>query len=832
MTSNSNHFKKLLLPLAVSATLAACGGGGGGGGSSASTTVGGGTNKGIIKGGIVNAYAFAVKDDGTIDKGTMVATETTTDSKGKYTLTLNSNYQEGDAIYIEITAADGTVMVCDLVNCDIGTTTYAFGQDYPLDKDTFSMSAVLPKATKGEGVSVNVTPLTNAAAALAAKSVHEEDIDPSSAASISNGKVANALGIPGGSIISQGIVDLTDPESVNAADADTLSYNLKAAAVVQAGKGTGTVEDALSNFTEQFSDIGLAKNDGGSPDANLTLAEIFAAADQILDKVDDNEEVNAGEGSALKQSGSDIGAEKTVAENSEDTTPSQGEAPTDIELTGLPATKAFVRQIRNLANANISTTKGQDNFADEAQLVSDTIDGEAEATTFVLALGMEALGEAVAFLEENKGDEPQSLEDYEYLDQNTGLTVVVNFNKDTEELKLEIADAKVSFTSVDEYEVITSSDPEVSDSEPVGQKAVAAEPTTEPVEVTLSLTAHNQSVLDIDDQGDNLPDDQEDGTSYTAQSTANIDFALFGSSTAGDTSFEITENSVLSGSLVYNEDYEYYENDDEHGRIQKGDVTATDLKAKLEASLTNGDAKFVGSFEISLGDAKFVYDESTNDQHVASEVEDDGWQTTGIDDVIKHNLTANDLSIVLSGEFSNASDSLLATLSLSASNFYEECTYTETDNWDGKDDAETSECSEETESKFVSASVSLIFTLNLDGVDDDAEVKLSGMRTGLEDGTLDIDLSYNGNSLSLDFDSEKDTTTETTTEDENETTRIISRSFTVTNHNGVKLVLTETYDEEDNGTVTGKISHGGEQYATVDEEGIVRYTDETFESAL
>lgn len=126
--------------------------------------------------------------------------------------------------------------------------------------------------------------------------------------------------------------------------------------------------------------------------------------------------------------------------------------------------------------------------------------------------------------------------------------------------------------------------------------------------------------------------------------------------------------------------------------------------------------------------------------------------------------------------------------------------------------------------------------MSIDGIDDEVELDALIQRDGLESGVASIDLSYGGNQLDFDFNSD-DIVEETVLEGEAIETETTTITATLTNHNGVTLTMTEvktdhfTDDSNDSSVATGVISHEGEEFATVTDEGIVTFSDGTFVTA-
>ncbi len=385
--------------------LAACGSGGGGGGGDTGSaagsgdTLGGTSSKGIIQGGVVNAYGFT--DGGEINRAVRIANQTITASDGSYQLALNENYQRGSAVLVEITASAGdapSMMICDLSVCQrdgSGNPTVSFGDVYPLNSN-FKMSSLVPDPT-GNTVA-NITPLTSAAAEIGIDRI-ANGAAPKAAAEAANTQVIDRLALPAGAKLTElPIVNIVDTAAVSAASAETLEYNLKAAAVVQAAlsaAGNGApVEDALRNFTEQFADRGVADNEGGFDTADVSMQEVLQEARKLVDTIQDSGEVDSTE---LHDTDLSLGNEALAAERSDNVTPSQGTAPSEVDADGVTAARSLVAQLRSLFIENGALTQGQNPFQSQLDLVDNSLNTDmmlvTEATTKALT-AMAAAAEA------------------------------------------------------------------------------------------------------------------------------------------------------------------------------------------------------------------------------------------------------------------------------------------------------------------------------------------------------------------------------------------------------------------------------------------------------
>ena len=744
--------------------LAACGGGGGGGGGAApSNNVGGTASKGIIIGGTVNAYAIAA--DGSVDRTTPLATPVVTAEDGTYSLTLNSSYVSGTAIFIEISAEDGATMRCDVTQCGaVDGTPVLFGDTYPL-ASTFTMAATLPKADTNS-VTVNVTPLTDIASKLTLQKV-VSGARPSDAALASNAQIANRLGITGG-LINQAIVDITNANAVNGATKDALDYNLKAAAAIAAilkDDPSLSLEDAVASLSNQFANGGIADKETTETTA-ITIEELLEEALAILNAVKAVEGVDADD-QELTGASTSITAAEADAEQNGDTTASQGDIPDDIGSEGLVATKAFVKQVRNLASAGI-ITENQEAFADEIELASEALAADGSTVAEALGLALNAIANAVA----------------EYEDA-----------EDTKPTSSTTDDVTVTITTAGDKETYS----------------VSQDVTVNETVVALVLTAANGTVIDED----NDEVENNDGSvTFTESGTANFDLTISGSATSSAARLSIDEGSALSGSLSFEDESIETETDNSYNETWDGSVSVQSAAASLSVTLaqTDGDnpVSFTGAMSIELdllSNTEMGEYDSTFDPSGYSDSEE-YTETTMIDG----------LDISLSGDFSDAAgNSLTATLAASLTNFDETCEGKDSYSYgqNGYNFSYFDECdTAETEQDYAMASLSIIFDIDLTGVADDINVNFSASRTGLETGEGSIKLSYGGKQLNLVYEGDD--------------------SVSLSNHNNVTLVLTET-EVDDETSVSGTINVGNEKFADVSDDSgavIVRYSDGSFESIM
>lgn len=750
-------FQKFLLPLAIAASLAACGSDSSK--STASNSVGGTTSKGIIIGGTVNAYPIAA--DGTVDRATPLAEPAVTAEDGTYSLTLNSSYTEGTPLFIEISAVDGTTMRCDIAECGtVNGTAVLFGDTYPLSS-TFTMAATLPQADSGS-VTVNVTPLTDIASQLTLQKV-ASGAQPSAAALASNAQIANRLGISGG-LISQAIVDITNADAVSSASKDALAYNLKAAAAIAAtlnGNSGLSLEDAVATLSNQFKNGGMADKETTASTA-VTIEELLEVALGLINTMNNNG-INSEE---LESADTDISAAELDAEQNGSTTASQGDIPDDLGSDGLIATKAFVKQVRDLANAGV-ITENQAAFADQVELAAQVFADDGDIVAEAMGLAINAIANAVAEYEDAEGTKPST-------STTDGITVSISVSGDTETYAI---------------------NQDVS----VGETTVA-----------LALSAVNGTIINEEDP--TTTENTDGSTTYESAGTASFDLSVSGSAESSSAKLSIEEGSSLNGSFSYSDESTETETLTSYNETWDDTVTVEDAAANLIVILSQkgGDnpVSFTGDMSIEL-DLLNYSDQGEYDNSFGEVNYSDSEEYT-------ETFMIDGLDITLSGEFSDSSNNVIsATLAASLSNIDESCESIDSyNNQNGFTYTFTYECEEETEQDYAMASLSIIFDINLTGVADDINVNFSANRTGLESGAGSLDLIYGGKQLNLAYEG--------------------GDSVTISNHNDVTLVLTET--EVDNETsVSGTISVDDEKFADVSDDSgaaLVRYSDGSFETLM
>jgi hypothetical protein len=808
--NKTNTAKKSTLPfkrnlsvaLISSSLLFACGGGSDSGGSVVAPTpmnITGTASKGLILGGAVTAYLINPLN-GT--KGAAVGTATTDATDGTYELTLDDSY-DGEALIIEITAVDGSEMKCDLSVCladDDDDVAITFGELYPLPTG-FELSAV-SSGTDSDEISINITPLTNLSTALALSKI-ADGADPAAAADSSNYQIADLLGLDG-DVTELPIVDLTDPTAINGATAEALNANLKSAAVVEAALSDSTagtsLEDALDSFVTQYVDSnGVADTEEG--DSSSVSLEEIAEASQVLANamVTELEGVNAEDDNIGTLNAALVAEEQAAAIG--DTVPTQGDVPDDLGSEGLIATKEFVSQVSEFSLA--AQLDGAETFENEISLAGDLASGDLDVNAEALALATAAIAEAIDYVLDTEVPTTPYIYESEY----GNITVVIGLSGDS-----------VTYT-VDQTLNIPDS---------------AGVATTSTINLVANA-ALTDAIVETESETDNP-------YSWTAVGTASIDFSISGSVSTDQTSITVNDGSNVIATLTVDEEEEEVGTSviqpqmySSYSETSSGEISLTGVDLGLSVTIAQegitDPISFTGDFNIAATLISLEYDEEYGYDQTSHT--DNGTEIINID-----GLTAS-----LSGMFSNSTDSLEASVAIAGSGIEETCTWDygssntvqlddgvqdNSDNHSGSDDCDLTG---ETASTYGSASINVRFSIEIDGLDD-VEVVAALERSGLESAVGSIDLTYGGNQLDFAFD-----TDEFIDEGESDSTIIKTMTATLTNHNDVVLTITDVEtdyvtgsDQSDTFVTTGVISHEGEQFAVVSDDGIVTFSDGTFVS--
>ncbi|WP_455210866.1 hypothetical protein [Kaarinaea lacus] len=256
--------KHSILMLLTIFTITACSGGGGGDTQPpADSRVNGAAVKGIIKGALIQVFKI---QDGQIASQPSVTTQTGND--GSYEFTLSGDYSGPVYIVLSDNDQNSATMTCDsAAGCDGG---YSFGEDMPLGD--VELTAVIHNVTGGSIRTAAVTPYTHMAAAYAQQlGFTSENI------AAANSKVGNMLGI--NNIVTSIPPDITNL-SEESLDSNAIKYALMSAAVAaiaqqQETATTNTVIQALAaSYTNNNGEL-LYFESVDDP-ATISLAEILS----------------------------------------------------------------------------------------------------------------------------------------------------------------------------------------------------------------------------------------------------------------------------------------------------------------------------------------------------------------------------------------------------------------------------------------------------------------------------------------------------------------------------------------------------------------------------
>lgn len=366
--------------VALGLVLAACGGGGGGGPTTGvSTSSSGIVSKGIVKQGLVKAEELDASGNPLRTLGTA-----TTDNSGQYSLSIADSYSGGPVLFT-LSADANTTMVCDVQpTCDKAGIT-PFGNDFNVSSyaPNFKLTALIGSVTKGEAVTVQITPFTHMAATHALTLLADAANTASAKAKVdaANSKVNILLG--GIDVLTTRPRDLS-----NAADLSAATSAEKAYAVLLSGIGQLALtdpaepglEDAIIKLGDSFKD-GKIKSDEGevADDAHYSLKELVDAA--------------KAQQSAQDLTGEDAGVllamdDDITAAAGDDISPEPSPNAGDPDII---KAKALVQQVRNWGQSFNELETPANAFADE-------IDAADAATRVFQDSGGQALGNAALVL--------------------------------------------------------------------------------------------------------------------------------------------------------------------------------------------------------------------------------------------------------------------------------------------------------------------------------------------------------------------------------------------------------------------------------------------------
>ena len=745
--------------------------GGGGGGSSAAdtpntTSISGTADKGIIAGGTVTAYPVV---NGLVERANPLGSDTT-DVNGEYAIVVPDSYN-GEPLVLEITTDGSAMMKCDLPSgCGVSASgPIAFGDDYALTDPSFVLQAMIPSALSS-AVAVNITPLTNIAAALA-QEILSSDLEASQIA-LANSQVADRFGITG-DLTEFAVIDVTDPVAVSAASDDVVEYAAISAAIIEAVQNDNpelSIEAAIESFAADYVEQGLAGN--ASNDATTDLTEILTAAQSVLSSVEEQDESNTLELASLSTK---LVADVIDAQLEEQDSFDKGAPSETAFTTELDQVKAFVAEWRDVATSIGSSEVSGVTVEALATTFSDQISASNLASSEDTAQVLEYLAISILAI-------GQAYEAFELDDTLTEFVFDAAPVLDSD-LFVEIASTEtVTVLSIDVADDVWGA-----------------------ISLSASLDA-NLSESDISNGQD------------TIAVNGSLDLVVEGSLTNNVVELRILEDSGFSvESIAFSETSSEAESEDSY----ESDLTETltvssitlGLNVELEELTTPNPVKFEGMLDASIAGLDYLAEQSYSYTYSSEPFSEEE----------KNQLTFEfaTVSLALGGDFSNMSgDRFSAALAIQgdASGVAFENLFTESINCNdsfGCDFVnETVTTADETEENFVAVGFTLSFSADLANTLDTATVTLSAERPGLEAIAASFDITYPGVQLSAEFDCS-----------------IAEESCmaALVNQDGVRAEIIT----DENGGVSGDIERGGSSYATIENRDIgmvIVYADGDFES--
>lgn len=402
-------YKKLYLPLLISA-LSACGGSSGSGDTGVTTTetvVTGTAIKGTIANAIVKAYKFVDGLPVALSTDELQDSNITTNTDGSYSLTV-LNYT--GPIKVELSVGADTTMICD---APAGCGSAVFGESIALATvdPGFTLSAISDVAEGSEGgVKVHVSALTHLAASLIES---ESAIAGEANAALvqeQSSIIANAFGITGS------LTELEPTKVESAADVsgedneDELRYGLINAGVMAALFSGET--DGVNVLSGKLAEIAtdLVANDGeflANQDEDegfeLAIVDVLEGAGETAAKAAELIEADT---TLLQPEGIDLSQLETNLDNQaiviEESAGADGRVEKEIEAPTagdeVAKAKAMVSDVRLFVNLFNEDKEG--NVIGQGEDYLELIDDagtmiEAEAASFLL---LAELGDAISEL--------------------------------------------------------------------------------------------------------------------------------------------------------------------------------------------------------------------------------------------------------------------------------------------------------------------------------------------------------------------------------------------------------------------------------------------------
>ncbi len=762
--------KKLGLTVAIATAMGitACGGGSGSSGSSSSgATVGGTASKGILIGGKVSAFLF---DSAGAPQTTSIATAIT-DAEGKYKLKIPAAHN-GKPLYIVVDDNAGTAtMKCDIVpSCDRDgnpeTTDdiTSFGETFTLDAGDLELSAVLPESTAS--VSINITPLTTVAAAvakstLAAGSLSVNDFNIKETVNNANSQVANRFGLTG-SITAQPVIDLTNSTKVGAAvSSEALKYAALNSAIVSAVQTDAAkkIGQAVKDFAADYSENGLTTK--ALTSSKTDLSEILASASSVITKVKERVTADLGESgatvvTALSSLGSSIDEDKDVAnavaasDDGDKGTPS----PT-ANATKLAKVKAFVEELRELGAVIDNSLIGSGESAQTVEALANNFEEQLDAAELAssddVGYSVEALGIAlsaiIAVYEDNFDLATGALNETSQIEDLAIETVVTHDGVGVKVIKV---NGVVTLSVVQVISVADELDNEHSVSVDIAANVTKLQFTD-----NKTLDYHNSD----EQTGVTNWGDKGSGTG-----AANISFT--GSASTGNARVSLQEGTSAKANLVFSYEGSGSETEtsdsDDYRYEDYADFNLSGLDLALKVKIdqtaaaedqTGGLMSFEGALSAKLSSLRFIEDTLDTWGNDWSGESWSGYRTEEEDLRIKFGT----FSLALSGEFKNDETSFDARFSIDGNgkniNYRNIYAFSREYTQQGTVYTESSDTSGETSSKYADVTVKLDFTADLAGISPDGqeEIDFSFMakRTGFDDGELSASLKYPGRTISI-----------------------------------------------------------------------------------
>jgi|GEM_PF-3430618 len=333
-------------------------------------TISGTAAKGLVAGGVVNAYSIV---NGL--RSSVVTSSTVTNASGEYDVVFEAGSPDTPYIF-EIVVGENTTMKCDIPGgCDGGAQ---FGEVFDITDSSFMLSTFVADATVEDSngnVVATQTANANVFTHITTQSIVEELAVGQSTSSIQatiqsvQSSVTSRFGLTG-DVTQLPVIDITDAAAVNNANEETLRFSAInsaiIAATIESGAGSVTITDAIATFTTQFTSTGLADIESEST-TSVSFVEVLNNASTVISSVSSITGVTSSVVSTVVTA---INDSVTITTQIGSTIPTKGTPSPTAGDTDIAQAKAFMQDLRHLSEDSF--------FAESDEMDFDSLARNAE----------------------------------------------------------------------------------------------------------------------------------------------------------------------------------------------------------------------------------------------------------------------------------------------------------------------------------------------------------------------------------------------------------------------------------------------------------------------